>query len=93
MYLCRVAVNHGVIRYIFGDHGTRADKRVFPDGVAANYGGVSADGSTSLYRSRQVIPPLRPVPPGHFNVGENTGWTAEDIILKSNPLVYGDIVL
>ena len=67
---------------------------IFSDGMPGDYGGISSYGSTLSYQGSLV-------PGGSFGVsasrgqvvGKNHGWSAEDVILQLNTLIYCNVVL
>jgi hypothetical protein len=89
----RVADHQGIGFDGFGYHGAGAHKGKFADVVAADDGGVGADGSPAFHGSSGVFLLPVDVAAGVDDIGKDAGGSEEDIVFASDPGVDGDVVL
>ncbi len=88
-----VADHQGVIGDVFGHHAASGDETVASEGDTADDGGVCADGRTATDQGLFVQAVPVDLAAGIGNVGQNTGWSQENIVFDDRAGVDGDVVL
>jgi len=91
----RDADHQGIIRHISGYHGAGTDERVFADRMPADNGGIGADGGAFPDQGFVIIlrAALRILTAGINDIGKDHRRPTENIILKCNAFIHGDVVL
>ena len=77
----------------FGDDRAGSDEGEFADVVAADDGGIGADGGPAFHGSFGIFAPTVDRTAGVDDIGEDAGGAEEDIVLAGDAGIYGDVVL
>ena len=89
----RNAGHQGVIFHIRGHDGTGSNQGAAPYRVTAHNRAIRAERCAFAHARTRVNSVHREVRPRSIYIRENTGRTAEDMVLDLDALVNGDIVL
>ncbi len=76
-----------------GDDGAGGDEGVFPQGDAADEGGVGADGGALLHPGAAVFVLANDGGAGVVDVGEDHAGAAKDVVFEGDGVVDTDVVL
>jgi hypothetical protein len=88
-----VAVDQGIIGYIFAYYGSGTDHGVLADGVPADDGGIGTNGGSFFYECRLELIFAFYKGPGVDDVGKYHGWPQEYVIFANYSTVDGHVIL
>lgn len=77
----------------FGDDCAGTDEGKFSDVVAADDGGIGADGGPAFHGSFGIFASSDDCASGVDDIGEDAGGAEEDIVLTGDTGINGDVVL
>lgn len=82
-----------MIRNVFIYHRSGPDKRITPQGNAADNSGIGADRRALFDQSRAKLVYLSYFRPGVVDIGKYHGRPAENAVFQSNSFIDADVVL